>query len=244
MHPFGGRVVLEESDQGKQVFFATARFSRSADRVLLEGCSDVPLESGSCCFLPDPGPGPGGTGGGGVSAGSIAITHDGAALGQLSFERDGYTPLVDPPTNALSWNAGDMLKVTATGDLVDAFSGSVVAPQPPTILSLPEPHGSVLSLSLADASAKATYYTWAPSGTAGAKILLLLRDVQTGTLKCLADDSAGVVGLPPQLVASSFNADDSGYLNIGRISTGQASENVDVEIASFSVVEWGFLFTK
>jgi hypothetical protein len=45
-------------------------------------------------------------------------------------------------------------------------------------------------------------------------------------------------------VGTSFHPDDSGYLYLGRLMTRQALQNADVEIASFSVVEWGFLFTK
>jgi hypothetical protein len=239
--PYGGRVVLEHSDQGKDVFFATAKFSRSADRALLEGCTDVPLASGSCCFFPADTSGHGDPG---VSAGSIAITRNGTSLGQLSFGMDGYAPLVDPPADALSWAAGDTLQVTATGDLVGSFSGSIVAPRLPEILSEPEPHGSVLSLSIAQGSSKPTYYTWAPAGPAGARVLLLLRDVATGTLKCLADDEAGVLSIPPQLVGPNFQPHDSGYLYIGRLLTGPAPQNADVEIASFAAVEWGFLFTE
>jgi hypothetical protein len=240
MLPYGGRVVLEESDQGKEVFFATARFTRSADRVLFEGCSDVPLASGACCFVPadawghDPG----------VSAGSIDIDRNGSPLGELTFGREGYASLQDPPAADLWWMAGDTLHVTATGSLVEAFSGSVVAPPLPEILSVPEPHGSVLSLSIAEASSKPTFYTWAPAGPAGAQVLLVLRDVATGSVKCLADDEAGILSIPPQLVVSSFQAHDSGYLYIGRLLAGQAPENADVEIASFAVVEWGFLFTE
>jgi hypothetical protein len=239
-HAYGGRVVLEQSDQGKEVFFASAKFSRSEDRVLLEGCTDVPLASGSCCFLAGVTSGVGG-GRDGVSAGSIAISRNGAALGQLSFGPGGYDPLQDPPTATLAWTAGDTLQVAATGDVVDPFTGSVVAAGLPEILSLPEPHGSVLSMSVAEASSKPTFYTWAPAGPSGAKVLLVLVDEGTGTLKCLADDAAGVLTLPPDLVGPNFRAGDSGYLYIGRVLSGQAPENADVEIASFAVVEWGFL---
>jgi hypothetical protein len=242
-HAYGGRVVLEESDQGKDVFFATAKFARSEDRVLLEGCTDVPLASGSCCFLAGVTSSVAG-GGGGVSAGSISFAGNGAALGELSFGPDGYTPLVNPPAFALSWMAGDTLQVTATGDVVGSFSGSVVAPDMPQILSLPEPHGSVLSMSIAEASSNPTFYTWAPAGPAGAKILFVLVDEGTGTLKCLADDAAGALRLPPDLVSPNFRAGDDGYLYIGRLLSGQAPENAQVEIASFAVVVWGFLFTK
>jgi hypothetical protein len=243
-HAYGGRVVLEHADQGKDVFFASAKFSRSVDRVLLEGCTDVPLASGSCCFLAGVTSAVGGGHDPGVSAGTIAIARSGSALGQLSFGRDGYDPLQDPPMTALSWMPGDTLQVSATGDVVGPFSGSIVAPGLPQILSLPEPHGSVLSMSIAEASSKPTFYTWAPEGPADAKVLLVLVDEGTGTLKCLADDAAGVLTLPPDLVSPNFRAGDNGYLYIGRLLAGQAPENADVEIASFAVVVWGFLFTK
>ncbi len=244
IHPYGGRVVLEKSDQGKDVFFATAEFSRSTDRLLLEGCSDVPLASGSCCFVEESRSGRGGAGDGGVSAGSIAITRGTDSLGQLSYGADGYALLQDPPTAALSWRGGDTLEVTATGDVVEPFTGSVVAPQQPEILSVPEPHGSVLSLSIAAGSSMPTFYTWVPAGPPEAKVLLVLRDEATGSLKCLADDSAGELSIPPQLVGPNFHAHDSGYLNIGRLLAGRAPQNDDVEIASFAVVEWRFLFTE
>jgi hypothetical protein len=235
-------VVLEQADQGKEVFFATAKFARSEDRVLLEGCTDVPLASGSCCFLAGVTSGVVG-GGDGVSAGSIAISRNGAAIGQLSFGQGEYAPLADPPTSDLSWTAGDSLQVSATGDIVQPFSGAVVAPTMPEILSLPEPHGSILSSSIAEASSKPTFYTWAPAGPPGAKILLVLVDEKTGSLKCLADDAAGELSIPPQLVGPNFRPGDSGYLYIGRLQSGQAPQNDDVEIASFAVVLWGFLFT-
>jgi hypothetical protein len=237
-------VVLERADQGKDVFFASAKFERSEDRVLLEGCTDVPLASGSCCFLAGATSGVVGGGGHGVSAGSIAVSDNGAALGQLSFGPDGYAPLQDPPSAALAWSAGDTLQVAATGDVVESFSGSVVAAGLPQILSLPEPHGSVLSMSVAEASSQPTFYTWAPEGPAGAKVLLVLVDEGTGSLKCLADDSAGILALPPDLVSPNFRAGDNGYLYIGRVLSGPAPESSDVEIASFAVVVWGFLFTK
>jgi hypothetical protein len=74
-------------------------------------------------------------------------------------------------------------------------------------------------------------------------MLLVLVDSATGEVKCLADDTAGTLTVPPQLVSTNFHVNDTGYLEMGRIVVTHPSSNADVELVAFSTNIWSVVYT-
>jgi hypothetical protein len=94
------------------------------------------------------------------------------------------------------------------------------------------------------ASTMPTVLSWTSAGPPGAEILLILVDTGIGEVKCWADDTAGTLTVPPQLLSTNFHVNDTGYLNIGRIVVTHPSTNADVELVAFSTTVWSVIYMQ
>jgi hypothetical protein len=188
-------------------------------------CPSGALVSGSCCYLPaalpDAGAEPF------VSAGTMTLLDNGAALVTLPYGAQGY----DANDAALSgsWSAGDVLSVSAPGATASAFSGEVGAPADLALV------GQALT---ATVSVSADWTVrWTPGTKAGAQIVADLLSSADGDIKCIVDDSAGAVTLPASLLGK-VKSTDTGTLLIARVvDTTASAANATFEIAAFSGVD-------
>jgi len=180
--------------------------------------------SGRCCFIPpadDDAGAPTMT-----SAGTIALADNGTAIGTITFGGASYPTSVTTST----WKAGDTLSVTAAGDVVKGFTGSVVAPD---TLAVTAPAGGTAQASIT----KDMAITWTPGTAPGATIIAYMGaavdDTHRGTLKCLADDAAGALTVPASILGH-FRSGGTGAMALARgTSSFVTSENANIEIIAF-----------
>ncbi len=179
------------------------------------GCADG-IGVGSCCYLPP-------SGGGGsapVSAGTLTLLDDAAAVASMPFDpTNGYGTLT-----SVSWDGGDSLTVRAAGDVVAPFEVETHAPVDFTGLSpslsggVTLPTGSSWTLS------------WAPGGadsveiTIGAAPGVSVPDGGTpvGSITCTPDDDAGTVTIDSTLLAN-FTSGQAGQISVARVNAGGAT---------------------
>jgi hypothetical protein len=183
--------------------------------VAATGCSIAPLDG---CTLETCVAGAGSTAPL-VGAGSITITGGAYPLVLTEPTPDSvYGPAMDGGLLAL-WNGGEGLVVTASGDVVPAFAGSLIAPTQVTVTT-PMPSSIVRSSPLA--------LSW--SGASAGKLTVDL-SAGTGTndyyLECQFDVSAGT-GTIPAAALAVLPAGSAGM-------TVSTLDRVDVEDGAWTV---------
>jgi hypothetical protein len=217
--PYAGKVLLEEI--GSTTYGVVDIKTRELF-VSTFNCPSNAVVSGRCCFIP-PADDDAGTLAM-VSAGTIALADKGTSIGAVPFQGTTYPTSV----GTSSWGAGDTLSVTAPGDVVKAFTGSVVAPE---VLVATAPTAASQSIT------KDMAITWTPSATPGATIIAYMGaavdDTHRGTLKCLADDATGALTVPASILGH-FRSGGTGALALARGNASfVASENANIEIIAF-----------
>lgn len=162
---------------------------------------------GACCLGPGTRAIPGH-----LSAGPLTLTNnttgDSGTIGWLADESDyGYL------SPAFPWTVGDSLTVSAAGDVVGPFTATATYPSPIEDLDAPT-----------DVSLSGGWIIhWTPAGASEIEV-----SVNDGThqLACHADDSAGQLTVPSELLTQAFGGGaDSATAVITRRGIGTASEN-------------------
>lgn len=173
-----------------------------------------------------------------VSAGTIAIDLGGAPLGRFGFAGIGYVPLSSAESDALAWNPGDTLAVSATGGQVVAFEATIVAP--PAFASV-TPDLEITSQVVVRLAQDFTV-SWTPPAQAMGDVTLELFDPLGFYLDCTAPDAAGSLTVPAAALGN-FVAGDNGSVTLARSSTVQiqagdssvavTAQATDVGLATF-----------
>ncbi|HEY1956068.1 MAG TPA: hypothetical protein VGH28_10650 [Polyangiaceae bacterium] len=190
------------------------------------GCAGT--QSGSCCFVP-PSQADGGTTGSAtaVSAGGITAKDGSATIATLTPTGTSYAPVADPPTSSLTWNAGDMISVTAAGDTVHAFNGSVAAV---ALFAGVTPALSPLQQTVIPRSSDFTLTWTAGTGAITVTVSALKVASSEGVITCSASSDTGTMVVPHDLL-QNFSAGDTGYVTLGRtISADASSDNATVTL--------------
>jgi hypothetical protein len=189
--------------------------------------------SGSSGSSGSTGGGSSGSTGNAPSAGVIALTADSAPLGSLT--PSASTGLYPPAT--LAWNPGQTLGVNAAGDVVHAFSGSVVAPTPVTInnpaVGFPPPAVSTQA---------ALQITWSGGSAQAANSKTLVGVVsqdQTRSVLCYFDThspSAFTIASSSMAIFTPPQGQQAGgvvIVGVGVLSTA-TSDNASVTLAALT----------
>lgn len=215
--------------QNADTFSASAAFFVTPDAGTTGGgCSGQQV--GSCCYVA---PGSGGDAGTttptAVSAGAITIKDGTTTLTTMTPSGTSYTAVTNPPTSALTWNAGDSLAVSAPGDTVHAFSGNVsaaalfvgVAPALSLITPVVVPRSSDFTVTWTSASGSIQLIAAAIKGTSS-----------DGVITCSSATDTGTMTVPSSLL-QKFTAADTGVITLSRtISADASSDNATVTLSS------------
>ncbi len=212
-------------------YVASAAFFATPDGGTTGGGGCSGTQSGSCCYVP-PSQADGGTGGTAtaVSAGGITVKDGSNTVATMSPNGTTYTAVTNPPTSSLTWNAGDGLAVTAAGDTVHAFSGTVNAV---ALFAGVTPALSYLTPTAIPRSSDFTV-TWT-AGTGGVTVLLsALKNVtqNDGVITCTSSTDTGTMTVPHALLGN-LSANDTGTITLARTISADASpDNADVTLQS------------
>lgn len=233
---FGSVSFTETKFQNQSTYTASAAFFATPDGGTSSqgGCTGTQV--GSCCYTP---PSDGGTTGPtptAVSAGGITIKDGTTTIGTMSPNGTTYTALNSGTTNTLKWTDGDSLAVSAAGDTVHAFSGSVttvalLAGVTPAL----GPQPTVIS--------KSQNFTvsWT-TGTGGASLILTQTAAQ-GSISCTASTDPGTFTVDKSLLANFTAA--TGAIVLSRSNTADASpDNADVTLSSSTSVSSTTTYTN
>jgi hypothetical protein len=230
----GGVYFSESKTQNTTTYVATASFFSVPDGGTASGgCAGT--KNGNCCYTPPSMADSGTTGGGtAVSAGGITLKDGTTTMTTMTPTGTTYTAVSDPPTTALTWNAADMLSVSAAGDTVHAFSGSVAAVG---LFAGVTPALSVITPTAITRSQDFTI-TW----TAGAGNISLslsaTKNLSTpdGAIVCTAADT-GTMTVPTALL-TQFSTGDKGFVILTRTASSDASnDNATITISSSTTDE-------
>jgi hypothetical protein len=136
-------------------------------------------------------------------------------------------------TNAgLTWNGGDLIAISGSGDVVPAFSGQVTAVED---LAGVMPALSLMSPITISLSADFVL-TWTPGTSTGVRALVGLTashgSTKDLTIQCAGMDSAGKLTVPKSLL-SSIPQSDSGLVILARYTLLAAvGDNASVSMGS------------
>lgn len=210
-------------------YVASASFVATPDAGT-SGGGCVGTQSGSCCYVP-PSQADAGTTGGGtpVSAGGITVKDGQTTIATMSPNGTTYTAVSNPPTTALTWNAGDSLDVTAAGDTVHAFSGSVASV---ALFAGVTPALSILAPIAIPRSSDFTITWTAATGSIGVAMSATKGVSPDGVITCSSSSDTGTMTVPKALL-QNFSAGDTGYVSMSRIISAAASnDNATITLAS------------
>jgi hypothetical protein len=226
--PYAGGVYLSESKtQNTTSYSASASFYAVPDSGTTSGaCAGT--KSGNCCYTPPSQADGGTTSTTPVGAGGITIKDGTTTIATLTPTGTTYTPVSDPPTSALTWNAGDTINISAAGDTVHAFSGMVTAA---ALFAGVSPALSYITPIAITRSSDFTI-TWT-AGTGKVTLLVSALKVATseGVIVCSAADT-GTMTVPTALL-TNFSAGDTGVVTLTRAETTDASnDNATITLSS------------
>jgi hypothetical protein len=205
---------------------------------------------GDCCIvqhspLPDGGAdgGPTFSSDGGLlgfySAGSITVTGaSGAAIATLTASVDGlYSVATNPPTATVSWTPGDTLTVTAVGDAVHRFKGTIQTVAAFAGLSPAlTPDTSITVARNADWSVR-----WTPDTQAGEMVTLdvLVTNSAAAPFRifCSTPDSSGAETISAALLMAAQSGDVVGISMSRAVTTTAADDNATVSLVGVTNVE-------
>jgi hypothetical protein len=222
---------VKEADGGANTVFTItgAFFPTPATTPTMPTCPANGTSSGSCCYIPPAVASDAGVMNdagtvAAVSAGTITIkdgTSNIAALSPL-MNGGGYAITSGTMNPSVTWTPGDMLSISAAGDTVQAFTGSLttaddfagVTPAPSTTAT-PVPLSSDFAIS------------WTAGN--GTNVTALLA-VKSGTITCQVSDSAGTVSVPSAL-RGKLTTMQEGVLTLSRsVSTKVSGSNATVTL--------------
>jgi hypothetical protein len=227
-----GYVTFSQTKTGNtDTFTAAAAFLALGDAGTTTGTGCSGTQSGSCCYVPPSSGSDAGTSSGGtaIGAGALTIKDGTTTLATMTPSGASYTPVTNPPTTALTWNAGDTLAVSAAGDAVHAFNGNVTAVGAllgvTPALSLTTP---VLVSRASDFNVK-----WTSATGAIQLVLVALKGTSAdGTITCSSATDPGTMTVPSTLL-QKFSAADTGIISLSRTMSADASpDNATVTLSS------------
>ena len=222
---FGSVSFSETKVQNQTTYTASAAFFATPDGGTSSqgGCTGTKV--GSCCYTP---PSDGGTTGPTptpVSAGGITIKDGTTTIGTMSPNGTTYPTLTSGTTSTLKWTDGDKLDVSAAGDTVHAFSGSV------TTVSLLAGVQPALSFTQPTVISKSQNFTISWTSGTGAVALTLTQTAAQGVITCESATDTGTFTVDKSLLAN-FTA-VAGAISLTRSNTADASpDNADVTLSS------------
>jgi hypothetical protein len=201
-------------------------------------CPATGVSSGSCCYIPPAVASDAGTTTDAgstamaLSAGTITIKDGAANVAALNplANGGGYGITGNGTTTnpSVKWTPGDKLSISASGDTVAAFSGSLT--------TVDDFAGVTPALSLTTAttvplSADLVIAWTAGNGTNVTTVLAL----KSGSITCQVSDSAGTVSVPSALLGKLTTAQE-GLLTLSRAtSTTVTGSNATVTLIGTSV---------
>jgi hypothetical protein len=222
---FGSVSFSETKIQNNTTYTASAAFFATPDGGTTSSGACTGTQVGSCCYTP---PSDGGTTGPtptAVSAGGITIKDGNTTIGTMTPNGTTYPALSSGTTNTLKWTDGDSLAVSAAGDTVHAFSGSV------TSVALLAGVTPALSFAPGTTISKSQNFTISWTAGTGAISLVLTQTAAQGVITCSATTDPGTLTVDKSLLAN-FTA-LTGAIVLSRTSTADASpDNADVTLSS------------
>jgi hypothetical protein len=193
--PAGGVEFFTGGGDTSGPFTVTAGF----DRVSGTGTGNSPCEMavGDCQYC---GPVEGGAG---VhvtflSAGVITVDDGSKTIATLNFSATGESYEADSQTDSsLKWSPGDALGVSAAGETIPAFSGSIAAPKDIAGVAPALSFGAPTAIS----TGKDFVLSWTPSSDDGQMKLVLGNEKNTyKTVSCTVAEGAGSVSVASSLL--------------------------------------------
>jgi hypothetical protein len=229
--PYFGKVQFNRQNQGNAVAYqAQAKLLPTGSMVSALACPPGATISGSCCFVAgaDAGANPFES----VSAGTLSLAVGGTSLASLTYDAQAMQyelfSAVDPPAMT-SWNADDVMHVSAAGGTVQAFAGSVTMPAPLQGLSVNPNVSPMVSVSTD------WTVTWTP-GQGASKVLLTLSG-SGDEIKCVVDEAAGAVTLPAAFLGHFTPGSGANVVLVDAVSVATASSpNATIELGAFNEV--------
>jgi hypothetical protein len=219
--PYTGIVELSRVSNPTPVRYAALAQLEATSMAPPAGCTGMTV--GDCCYEND-------ATDAGIptmeSAGTITVSDGKGTLATMSFPSYVASNASDPK---LTWAAGTMLTVTATGGTVGAFTATVTAPG--AFAGLTPAFTAPVAVSLS----KDFVVSWTAGKRPCSKVDLgLSQGTGLAHVACVVDDSAGTVTVPASLL-EMFTA-KSGSIVIERIEgTHVLATNADVGIGAFDV---------
>jgi hypothetical protein len=217
--PYVGRVAFQQLQQGADSFsYIDIHFSAAGGLDPELTCPPGSTTGGACCYIPksaaDAGaPAP-------VSAGTIDIFVDTAPLTpSIAFGPTGYDPTT---AQASLWMSGNGLRATAAGATVQAFSGTIVAPDAPANAT---PWGTTVTAGVGS--------DWTMTWTAEMNGQPIVGSMITsgGTVQCVVKDT-GTLTFPATLMGH-FTTPGMGTLELSRAAFSSVSApNAYVQFAA------------
>lgn len=159
-----------------------------------------------------------------ASAGVITVNvNGGSTLASMQpFPPDPKSPsyyqYYSPPTGSPRWTPGDVLVVSASGDAVHAFAGSLHTVRP--LLGV----APALTAPVIDRS-RDFQINWTPDSQPGEEVSFALELSGGGRITCTAGDALGKVTVPSRLLANAGAMDSANVLLERALSSGLASDS-------------------
>jgi hypothetical protein len=216
---------------GNTIWNAAAGFSAAVDAGGAATCKGT--QSGSCCYTPS-----GGSSSGStltyVTAGDIVIKDGSNAIATMSAGTQNGVMNVyttnSQQDSMFKWAGGDTLTFTAAGGTVNAFSGTVVAPD---LMQNITPILSTMTATSVPANSDFTV-GWTAGTTSGVASSVFVGAMKgmtpDGSIYCNGMDSAGSITVPQTLLANMTSGDDLQIVVTRLVSTTVKAGNVTVLI--------------
>jgi hypothetical protein len=229
--PFHAQVyALEGPGADGGTFHSLLALAGSGGAPAGQTCTGV--MSGNCCYRPPAGPADAGP----TPPNMGAVTISNAMGAQLAV----LTPLASgtyPANSMATWNPGDTLTVSAAGNQIHAFAGTLqtgvlfLNVNPPLSVTMP----TVIN------RAQAFVVSWTVEGVAGELLVFVIGAITSGAvadgdITCIVSESAGTVTVDGALLGN-FAASDTASLLLERaIFTPAPDDNAAVSLVGLAAV--------
>jgi hypothetical protein len=227
--------MMTPETNSSDMYAISGQFTATPDGGQGNACAGT--MSGCCCYTP---PSDAGTSSGGatptlVTAGKITV-QDGSDISPTIWPWGAgtYYMEIDP------WRPGDTLLFSATGDTVQAFSGTVKAPDFP-IAGINPALSQDINQPTQMFVGKDFTITWTPGSGSGNTMTLYLTaylpvtigiGFVDGTITCWTDDSAGTLTIPWALLSHVSTNDNETIALVRAASSTVIGGNATVALSA------------
>jgi hypothetical protein len=190
------------------------------------GSTCTGTKAGDCCYVPPPQPTDAGADAGAPpsppSAGivTIAAASDAGTLATMTPTSGTYPPATNPPTASVTWNPGDTLSVSATGDQVHPYGGELATGA--LFSGVNPPLSNTMTISRGQNFAIA----WTAEGKQAETVTLVVSATSAsgahGTITCVVPDTQAAVTVSSSLF-SHFSAGDYASVQLLRTVVSKAA---------------------